>query len=113
MVEIDWDEGARAIVLTSAGKVFSVGGDVNTFNTLIQQGEAALVNAVASSMEEWGNPIMRFIAESPVPVVSAVNGPCAGGSLGFALAAERQIQRRLVRSDFFREAVTRFARGGK
>jgi 2-(1,2-epoxy-1,2-dihydrophenyl)acetyl-CoA isomerase len=33
-------------------------------------------------------PITRFIAESPVPVISAVNGPCAGASLAFALAAD-------------------------
>lgn len=81
-------EGARAIVLTGSGKVFSAGGDINRFNSLIQQGEAALAKAIAASMEDLGNPIMRCIAESPVPVVSAVNGPCAGGSLGFALAAD-------------------------
>lgn len=82
------EQGAQAIVLTGAGKVFSAGGDVKAFNALIEQGESALVSAVSASMEELGNPIMRFIAESPVPVVSAVNGPCAGGSFGFALAAD-------------------------
>lgn len=82
------DNGAKAIVLTGAGKVFSAGGDVKAFNALIEEGESALVAAVSASMEELGNPIMRFIAQCPVPVISAVNGPCAGGAFGFALAAD-------------------------
>ncbi|TAL95973.1 MAG: enoyl-CoA hydratase [Paraburkholderia sp.] len=81
-------QGARAIVLTGAGRVFSAGGDVNTFHALAQEGENVLSSTIGALMEDLGNPIARFIAESPVPVISAVNGPCAGGALGYALAAD-------------------------
>ncbi|KXU82928.1 hypothetical protein CI15_27790 [Paraburkholderia monticola] len=81
-------QDARAIVLTGAGRVFSAGGDVHLFHALAQQGEDVLSSTIGALMEELGNPITRFIAESPVPVISAVNGPCAGGALGYALAAD-------------------------
>ncbi|CAD6551118.1 1,2-epoxyphenylacetyl-CoA isomerase [Paraburkholderia kirstenboschensis] len=81
-------QGARAIVLTGAGRVFSAGGDVHAFNALAQEGADALSSGIGMLMEEFGNPIARFIAGSPVPVISAVNGPCAGGAMGYALAAD-------------------------
>jgi 2-(1,2-epoxy-1,2-dihydrophenyl)acetyl-CoA isomerase len=81
-------QGARAIVLTGAGHVFSAGGDVRLFNRLAQDGEEVLSRTIGEDMEELGNPVARRIAESPVPVITAVNGPCAGGALGYALAAD-------------------------
>jgi len=81
-------DGAQAIVLTGAGRLFSAGGDINAFNALAQEGEEVLSSAIGMLMEDVGNPIARFIAESPVPIVSAVNGPCAGGAMGYALAAD-------------------------
>ncbi|CAD6561376.1 1,2-epoxyphenylacetyl-CoA isomerase [Paraburkholderia hiiakae] len=81
-------QGARAIVLTGAGRVFSAGGDVRLFNALAQEGEDALSRTIGEYMEDLGNPIARYIAQAPVPVIAAVNGPCAGGALGYALAAD-------------------------
>src|SRR2546425_7532217 len=82
------DDRTRAIVLTGAGRAFSAGGDIGWFGELLPSGTAHTQAEIARYMEELGNPLTQAIAECPVPVVAAVNGPCAGGAVGIALAAD-------------------------
>lgn len=82
------DDRTRAIVLTGAGRAFSAGGDIGWFGGLLASGAAHTQAEIARYMEEVGNPLTQAIAECPVPVVAAVNGPCAGGAVGIALAAD-------------------------
>jgi 2-(1,2-epoxy-1,2-dihydrophenyl)acetyl-CoA isomerase len=82
------DERVRAIVLTGAGQAFSAGGDIGWFGEVLAHGPARAQNEIGRLMEDVGNPLIQAVAECPVPVVAAVNGPCVGGAVGIALAAD-------------------------
>jgi 2-(1,2-epoxy-1,2-dihydrophenyl)acetyl-CoA isomerase len=79
---------AQAIVLTGAGRAFSAGGDVRWFDAQAVEGPDRLAQAIPALMEDAGNPVVQALAELPVPVISAVNGPCVGGAVGIALIAD-------------------------
>ncbi|PWW45971.1 2-(1,2-epoxy-1,2-dihydrophenyl)acetyl-CoA isomerase [Melaminivora alkalimesophila] len=81
-------QGARAIVLAGAGRAFSAGADLAGFDELRQKDVASVPAAIGRDMREVLNPLTQAIAESPVPVVCAIQGACAGGSVGVALAAD-------------------------
>jgi len=80
--------GAKAVVLTGSGRAFSAGADLVGFSDLAAQGGEALAQGVGRDMQEALNPLTEAIADSPIPVISAVNGPCVGGGVGIALAAD-------------------------
>jgi len=48
----------------------------------------SLGEQTAQAMEALSNRLIQDIRELPFPVVSAVNGPCAGAGVGLALAAD-------------------------
>ncbi len=77
-------DGARAVLVTGAGRAFCSGADV---------GGGALGsddpgNATFTALTEFYNPTMLALAELGVPVVSAVRGPAAGIGCSLALAAD-------------------------
>jgi 2-(1,2-epoxy-1,2-dihydrophenyl)acetyl-CoA isomerase len=82
------DERTRAIVLIGAGRAFCGGGDIRYFGEVLAGGPAHAQEEIGRGMEDVGNPITQAIAESAVPVVAAVNGPCVGAGVGIALAAD-------------------------
>ncbi|MDM0034663.1 enoyl-CoA hydratase-related protein [Variovorax sp. J22P271] len=82
------DARTRAIVLTGAGRAFSAGGDIGWFGEVLAGGSPHAQAEIGRYMEDVGNPLTLAIAECPVPVVAAVNGPCVGGAVGIALAAD-------------------------
>ncbi len=82
------DERTRAIVLTGAGRAFSAGGDIGWFGEVLAGGPAHAQGEIGRFMADTANPLTQAIAECRVPVVSAVNGACAGGAVGIALAAD-------------------------
>lgn len=79
------DRSVRALVLTGAGKAFCVGADLGSMQP---QPGARLGEQTAEAMERLSNRLVQDLRELPFPVVSAVNGPCAGGGVGVALAAD-------------------------
>lgn len=68
-------EGARAIVLTGEGKVFSAGADLD---------EARAGLATASVWDDLSSAIAAF----PGLSIAALNGTLAGGAMGMALACD-------------------------
>lgn len=76
-------EGARAIVLTGAGKGFCAGaylkGDASPDGEPKDMGEG---------LERILNPLIEKLLTIPVPVVSAVNGAAVGAGVGLALAGD-------------------------
>ncbi|WP_428925485.1 enoyl-CoA hydratase-related protein [Marinibacterium sp. SX1] len=90
-------EGARAIVLTGAGKAFCSGQDLG------DRANAADADLERTLREEYG-PLILAITESPVPTISAVNGPAAGAGANLALAADVVIA---SESAYFLQAFTR------
>ncbi|QDZ06302.1 2-(1,2-epoxy-1,2-dihydrophenyl)acetyl-CoA isomerase [Sphingomonas panacisoli] len=76
--------GARAVLVTGAGRAFCSGADV---------GGGALGsddpgNATYAALTQSYNPTMAALADLGVPVVSAVRGPAAGIGCSLALGAD-------------------------
>ncbi|MGN6621274.1 MAG: enoyl-CoA hydratase-related protein, partial [Sphingomonas sp.] len=77
-------DGARAVLLTGAGRAFCSGADIaGGALGSDNPGEATFLALI-----EHYNPLMETLAALPVPVVSAVRGPAAGIGCSLALAAD-------------------------
>ena len=87
---------ARVIVLTGAGRAFCSGQDLADVDLETLDLQAVLT-------EEYV-PLIRAITESPIPVISAVNGVAAGAGANLALAADVVIA---AESAAFIQAFTR------
>jgi 2-(1,2-epoxy-1,2-dihydrophenyl)acetyl-CoA isomerase len=81
---LDHLEGARALVITGAGKSFCSGGDMSSevpegsdFGEVLYAG---LTGAV--------NPMLLKLRRLPIPVIAAVNGAAAGAGAPLALLAD-------------------------
>jgi enoyl-CoA hydratase len=66
------DRGARAIVLTGAGRAFSAGGDLDRFEILAEDLE------LRRQTLRVGRQLFEDLINVHLPVVAAVNGPAVG-----------------------------------
>lgn len=78
--------GARALVITGAGRAFSAGGDVAAFAARASYTPA--LRAYAGEIVGELNAAILDLLAFPAPVLAAVNGPVTGGSAGLVLAAD-------------------------
>lgn len=69
--------GVRALVLTGAGTVFCSGADLDEVYT------AQFLDALYA--------MLHAVADAPVPVIAAVNGPAIGAGTQLALAADLRV----------------------
>jgi 2-(1,2-epoxy-1,2-dihydrophenyl)acetyl-CoA isomerase len=92
-VEESGRSGARCLLLTGGGRGFSSGADL--------AGGGGLPDDVGASLEKHFNPLLEALFELPIPVVAAVNGPCAGAGCSLALAADIVVA---ARSAYFLQA---------
>ncbi len=76
------DAQTRIIVLTGAGRVFGAGQDIEE----IRAGGETL--SFRQHLLETYNPLVLQMRQIEKPVIAAINGPCAGASLGVALACD-------------------------
>lgn len=83
ITDLGADPEVRALVITGTGRAFCAGLDL-----IDLAGTEDIRAVVEREMADSLNPLCQAIAEAPVPVVAAVNGPCAGGGLGLALLAD-------------------------
>lgn len=81
------DGSVRAVVLTGAGKAFCVGQDLGEHAANLEKDAPTAFDTVT----EHYNPIVTALSQAPKPVIAAINGPCVGAGLGFALAADLRI----------------------
>jgi 2-(1,2-epoxy-1,2-dihydrophenyl)acetyl-CoA isomerase len=79
-VEEAGSSGARCLLLTGEGRGFSSGADL--------AGSGGLPEDAGAALEKHFNPLVEAIFALPIPVVAAVNGPCAGAGCSLALAAD-------------------------
>lgn len=77
------DPGVRAVLLSAAGKMFCAGGDIAAMHAA-----GPALDAWIAGMARALGEVVLALARLPVPVVSAVQGPVAGGGIGLALAAD-------------------------
>jgi 2-(1,2-epoxy-1,2-dihydrophenyl)acetyl-CoA isomerase len=80
------DRSVRALVLTGAGKAFCVGADLSSMQAPPEG--TSLGELTAGRMESLSNRLIEDLRTVPFPVISAVNGPCAGAGVGLALSAD-------------------------
>ena len=91
--------GARALLITGAGRAFCSGADLvgdGGGQLAVSRGETAY-----RALTETYSPTMLALARLPLPVVTAVNGAAAGIGCSLALAADFTVA---ARSAYFLEA---------
>lgn len=77
------DPSARAILLTSEGRNFSLGGDINLF----RQNLDSLSELIAGWAADFHTGVSQ-LQSANAPVVAAVQGICAGGAVSIAAGAD-------------------------
>lgn len=77
---------ARAVIFTGNGRAFCAGGDLREMQAMWEKEgriEAFLEDPLAAL-----HNVIRVMRETPVPIIAAVNGVCAGAGVNFALASD-------------------------
>ena len=91
-------KGARALVITGAGRGFCAGADLSGRD---MGGDTKPGDATYRSLQEHYNPAMLALASLEIPVVTAVNGAAAGIGCSLALLGDLVIA---ARSAYFLQA---------
>lgn len=76
--------GARALVLTGEGRFFCSGADLQPDGL----GYEGLPDDLGELLDASYNPFVRKLADLPIPIVTALNGPAAGAGVSLALAGD-------------------------
>jgi 2-(1,2-epoxy-1,2-dihydrophenyl)acetyl-CoA isomerase len=88
---------ARVLVLTGEGRAFCTGQDLG------DRTAGGSVDMERTLRDEYA-PMLRAVANCPIPTISAVNGPAAGAGANLALAADVVFA---AESAYFMQAFTR------
>ena len=79
-------QGARAIVLTGAGRAFCAGGDLREMQKIASQN--GRVEAFFDEPLRELNDCIMLIRRTPLPIIAAVHGAASGGGCNLALACD-------------------------
>jgi 2-(1,2-epoxy-1,2-dihydrophenyl)acetyl-CoA isomerase len=82
------DAAVRAIVLTGEGRGFSAGADLTALQEPYLKGERPKLSLF---LKEGYNKLIPLLAQTPKPVIAAVNGVVAGAGNSVALACDYRI----------------------
>jgi len=77
----------RAVVITGAGRAFCAGQDLKEHLALV----SARDPRVATTVQEFYNPLVLAVTGMRKPVVAAVNGAAAGAGAGLAFACDLRV----------------------
>lgn len=80
------ERGARAIVLTGAGRAFCAGGDLREMQEIATK--EGRLEAFFDEPLRILNEAILLIRQTPVPFIAAVNGVASGGGCNLALACD-------------------------
>ena len=83
-IEAARDNGARAILITGAGRGFCAGQDLGDRDPSKMDGPPDL----GQTLVDFYNPLVRLIKSLDLPVICAVNGVAAGAGANIALACD-------------------------
>ncbi len=79
-------DGARVVILTGNGRAFCSGGDLREMKNMWER--EGRIEAFLESPLAALHDVIVLIRETPIPVIAAVNGICAGAGSNFALACD-------------------------
>ncbi|MGD1932903.1 MAG: enoyl-CoA hydratase [Candidatus Phaeomarinobacter sp.] len=98
------DDAIRAIVVTGAGRGFCAGADMNLLQSIDPDAgeERELAKTNAGATYDWDRSLgpdisahmtgrFGYMPQIPKPIIAAVNGPCAGLGMVFALWCDMRI----------------------
>jgi len=80
------DQGARAIILTGAGRAFCAGGDLREMQQIAKQ--EGRLDAFFDEPLRLLHECVLLIMQAPLPVIAAVNGAASGAGFNLALACD-------------------------
>ena len=78
--------GARAVVITGAGRAFCAGGDLREMQKIAER--EGKVEAFFDEPLQLLNECILLIRRASIPFIAAVNGAASGGGCNFALACD-------------------------
>jgi 2-(1,2-epoxy-1,2-dihydrophenyl)acetyl-CoA isomerase len=78
--------GARAIIITGAGRAFCAGGNLREMQAIAQQ--EGRPEAFFDQPLRLINECIRLIRRTPLPFIAAVNGTASGGGCNLALSCD-------------------------
>ena len=81
------DRSVRCVVITGAGRAFCAGGDIEVLRDMRQRKASRELEQLLKA----GREIVLSIATMPKLVITAVNGPAAGGGMNLALAGDIRV----------------------
>jgi 2-(1,2-epoxy-1,2-dihydrophenyl)acetyl-CoA isomerase len=97
-------DGARALILSGAGRAFCTGQDLA--ERIAPPG--APPPDLGHSIETWYSPLVLALRALPIPVIAAVNGAAAGAGANLAFACDIVLA---ARSGVFIEAFSKLGLG--
>ena len=80
------EQGARAIILTGAGRAFCAGGDLREMRRFAEK--EGRIEAFFDEPLKLLNDCILKIRRTPLPIIAAVNGAASGGGCNLALACD-------------------------
>jgi enoyl-CoA hydratase/carnithine racemase len=102
LAELENDSSVRCLVLTGAGKAFSVGSDINDFS---QEVGWLLEN------DYWESTLNQMLEDACFPIIAACNGHALGGGAVLALACDFRAASESAKFGFPEVKVGAFASG--
>ena len=88
--EVEADPAVRVVVLTGEGRGFCAGFDLSGYGDDERLAEQGTTRGLLTRQAEIASTVTRLHA-LPVPVIAAINGPCAGAGLSYAAACDIRI----------------------
>jgi len=82
--------GVRAVVLSGNGAAFCAGLDMSLFQPDTESVTANLVDRTHGNANLFQHIVLQW-RKLPAPVIAAIHGPCIGGGLQFASAADIRV----------------------
>src|SRR5882724_1479515 len=80
------ERGARAVIVTGAGRAFCAGGDLREMQKIAER--EGKVEAFFDEPLRMLNECILLIRRTPLPFIAAVNGAASGGGCNLALACD-------------------------